>query len=215
MSPRAATSSSHSARRRGRRAARQATSRGDRIHSAGGLAAYNRGVRRSSWWILSFVLAAGCAQTHDLTWRFEVPAEVPSDAVLYARIRTGGCNASDEILYEVRPRIDMSTLLPPLLEPDTTYCFEVSAEDAAGGCSEVALSRELVVLSSWDGEVNVLNRLDTAHVALRTCESRAVCDPERGCLRCEDGLQGCPAPNRCCPALSGGCAAGPSACTPL
>ena len=198
MSPRAATPS-HGARRRGRCAAPQA--------------AYNRYVRLSSWWILSLVLTAGCAQTHDLTWRFEVPAEVPSDAVLYARIRTGGCNLGDPVLYEVQPRVGMSTP-PPALDPGITYCFEVSAEDPES-CSEVALSRELVVLSSWDGAVNVLNQLDTAHGSLRTCEREALCDSERGCLRCEDGWQGCPAPARCCPATGGGCAAGPSECTPL
>lgn len=151
--------------------------------------------------LASFVLA-GCAQSRPLTWRYELPAGLDPSLVIVARIRRGGCNDTDPVIYEARPE-DPSrpTLLPPILDPDRTYCFDVAAEDPASGCAMVARSTIALVPGTDEPSREVVNVLETDHPRLATCDAPGVCTAAIGCLRCDEGDLACDGPPRCCPGI--------------
>ena len=145
------------------------------------------------------ILAVGCTESRPLTWRYELPAGLDPSLVVVARIRQGGCNDTDPILYEARPE-DRSrpTLQPPTLEPELTYCFDVAAEDPTMGCAMVARSTIALVLGSDEPSREVVNTLETDHPRLAACDAPDTCTTEVGCLRCGANQVACDAPPRCC-----------------
>lgn len=149
--------------------------------------------------VLAALFALGCRETRPLSWRYEVPASVSPSAIIVARIREGGCNEGDTVIYELRPRdTSRATLIPPELDGDTMYCFDVSAEDPAMGCAQVARSTIAVTLSASAPAPEVVNVLDTAHPRLLGCDSPALCTTEVGCLVCDELDVACDGPARCC-----------------
>lgn len=149
-------------------------------------------------WLLG---AAGCQEERPLTWRYELPAGAGPSVIVIARIREGGCNDGDPIVYEARPRdASRPTIPPPILEPDRTYCFDVIAEDPSVGCAVVARSTVAIVPGTAEPTLEVVNVLDPAHPRLPTCDAPDACTPEVGCLRCDpEDEVACAGPPRCCP----------------
>lgn len=155
--------------------------------------------------LLSFsALALGCRETRTVAWRFEVPASLGASAIVVARIREGGCNDGDLVVYEVRPRdASRSTLSPPELDPDEAYCFDVTAEDPAAGCAAVARSTVLVTPGTREATLEVVNVLDPAHPRLSSCAAPALCSAQSGCVRCPESEVACDGPPRCCLSVLG------------
>ena len=150
------------------------------------------------------VVLLGCEVERPLRWTYEIPAAVEAPgSVLHARIRRGGCNYGDEIIYEIRPRdTEMETIPVPVLREDRDYCFEVALEDMT--CATYARSTMLVRVNGDEESPSVHNVL-AVEPSPRACDGP--CDAALGCVSCEEGEVFCPEDAgggaRCCASLLG------------